>query len=167
MDGYPWARLVTHHVISQFLRVLARSPGWSTVYLVSPWLSEVSDQGTPSLSQLARRLQTEDATAYVVTRPPIEPWHEDAVSILEESGHANIALVPELHAKLYCAKTAAADFGMFGSANLTQRSLQNLELGLFVASSGEGRHFVRDLTSEATRLYRTPTRTLRCRRQFR
>lgn len=166
MDGYPWALLVTRRVVAQFLDVLARTRGWNKVYIVSPWLSEVSEPGVPSLHQLAKRLQDERATAYVVTRPPLETWHEQAIQTLEQSRRASIALVPELHSKLYCARTAEADFALFGSANLTQQSFRNLELGLFISGKGEGLPFVRDLTYEATRLYRSPSRTLRCKHQF-
>jgi hypothetical protein len=166
VQGYPWARLLTRRVIGEFLNILARSRGWNKLYIVSPWLSEVSEPGVPSLLQVAKRLQDEKATAYIVTRPPVDAWHEQAVEIFERSRQASIALVPELHSKLYCARTAEADFALFGSANLTQASLRNLELGLFISNSGDGRHFVKELYEEASRLYRSPTRSLRCTKQF-
>jgi hypothetical protein len=166
VDGYSWVQLLTRRVISHFLDVLARTHGWNRVYLVAPWISEITAPGVPSLAQVAKRLRDEHATAYVVTRPPVEEWHERALQILESSRRANIVLVPDLHTKLYCASTAEADFALFGSANLTQKSLQNLELGLFVNGAVEGRRFVKDLIYEAVMLYRSPGRMIRATQQF-
>jgi hypothetical protein len=166
MDSYPWAQLVTRRVVAHFLDILARARGWNKVYLVTPWISEISDPGTPTLLQMAKRLRDENATAYVVTRPPIEDWHERALQILESSMRANIALVPQLHTKLYCASTAQADFALFGSPNLTQQSLNNIELGIFINGSQAGKRLVRDLIYEAAMIYRSPDRVQRATRRF-
>jgi hypothetical protein len=166
VDDHWWAQIVTRRVIAHFLGVLGRSHGWNKVYLVSPWISEISHPGVPSLAQMAKRLRDEDATAYVITRPPIEDWHEKALRILENSRRANIVLVPDLHTKLYCASTAEADFALFGSPNLTQQSLQNIELGVFVSGTSAGRMLVRDLIYEAAMIYRSPGRTQRATLRF-
>jgi hypothetical protein len=166
VDRYSWIHLVTRHVIGEFLGMLARARGWNKVYLIAPWISEISYPGVPTLAQMAKRIHDENATVYVVTRPPIDDWHENALQIIESTRRANIALVPELHTKLYCASTAEAEFALFGSPNLTQRSLQNIEMGLFVRGSGQGKQFVRDLIQEAADIYRSPSRTLRATRRF-
>src|SRR4051812_22095197 len=100
-----WVRLYTRRVVAPFLELLSRSHGWNRIYLIAPWISEITEPGLPSLRQIAKRLRDEDATAYVVTRPPREDddWHEAALATLEASRRANIVLVPELHTKLYCA----------------------------------------------------------------
>jgi hypothetical protein len=166
VDRYAWVQLITRRVIAEFLGMLARARGWNKVYLITPWISEISHPGVPTLAQMAKRLRDENATLYVVTRPPIEDWHENALQIIESTQRANIVLVPELHTKLYCASTAEAEFALFGSPNLTQKSLQNIEIGLFVRGSGQGRQFVRDLIHEAAEIYRTPGRTQRATRRF-
>jgi hypothetical protein len=166
VEGHPWVRLITRRVIAHFLGVLARTHGWNKVYLVTPWISEISQRGIPSLGQMAKRLRDENATVYVVTRPPIEAWHENALCILEASQRANIVLVPDLHTKLYCASTAQADFALFGSANFTQQSFDNIELGVFVSSVGPGKRLVRELIYEAGSIYRSPGRTQRSTRKF-
>jgi hypothetical protein len=163
-----WVRLHTRRVIAPFLELLALSHGWSKIFLITPWISEITEPGLPTLRQLAKRLRDESATAYVVTRPPRDgdDWHESALATLERSRRANIVLVPELHTKLYCASTAQADFALFGSANLTQKSLRNIELGAFLNGSGGGRQLFRDLVYEAAQIYRSPTRTVRCNQSF-
>jgi hypothetical protein len=166
LDSYPWVQLFTRRVIAQFLRVLARSHGLTRIFLITPWISELTEPGVPSLRQLAKRLRDEQATAYVVTRPPIDEWHESAIQTLEESRRANIVLLPNLHTKLYCASTAEAEFALFGSPNLTQSSLANIELGLFVTGAGPGRAFVRELMLEAAQIYRSPGRRKRAIQRF-
>jgi hypothetical protein len=163
---YSWVRLLTRRVIVQFLETLARSQAWNKVYIITPWMSEISEPGVPSLAQVAKRLQDEQATAYVVTRPPVDVWHENALRTFDESHRANVVLVPDLHTKLYCASTAQANFALFGSANLTQKSLRNVELGIFVNGVGHGKRLVRDLIYEAGQIYHSPSRIVRSRIRF-
>jgi hypothetical protein len=162
VDRHEWVRLHTRRVLAPFLDVLARSHGWNRIFLISPWMSEISDPGLPTVAQIANRLKYDRATAYIVTRPPLESWHEAVLETLEQTRRANIAIVPELHTKLYCASTAQAEFALLGSANFTQKSLSNIELGVFVNGIGGGRRLVRDLIYEAAQIYRSPTRTVRC-----
>jgi hypothetical protein len=98
-------RLATRRVISTFLDALARSHGWRKIFVISPWISEFGELGGMTFDQLLKRLRDDNATAYVVTRPPIEPWHQAAVNRIAATGQANIATVPSLHTKLYCADT--------------------------------------------------------------
>jgi hypothetical protein len=162
-----WARVASRRVIAVFVDALARSHGWKTIYLVSPWISNFSEPGAMSFSQLLKRLHDEDATAYVVTRPPDKEWHQRAIDHIASTGKANIVTVPQLHTKLYCAVTSQSSFAMLGSANFTRQSLANREIGVFMRASGGGKRIVGDLTYEAAEIYRSsPNRTVVHRRKF-
>ena len=114
---------------SVFLVPLARSHGWQKLFLISPWISEFGVEAGMSVGQLVKRLKDDNATAYIVTRPPVEVWHRTALDRFAERGKANIALVESLHTKLYCADMDQGSFALLCSANLTIQSLNNIEIG--------------------------------------
>jgi hypothetical protein len=156
-----WLNLATRRVLDLFLSNLSRAHGWKRLNIVSPWIDEVRGPlATLNFDQMLRRLHDDKATVYVVTRPPQEDWHRRAIERLADSGRANIALLPDLHVKLFTAQTVQSSFAMFGSANFTTRSLINREIGVLVSSFGDGRALVRDLDYEAAEIYRYPNRQL-------
>lgn len=158
-----WLSLSTRRVLDLYLNSLARSHGWKRLHIVSPWISEFSGPlASLSFDQFLRRLESDKATAYIVTRPPVDDWHARAIERLAETGRASISLLPELHMKLFTAQTAQSSFAMMGSANFTGKSLSNRELGVLVSSVGDGRTIVRDLDYEAAEIYRHPQRKLHC-----
>jgi hypothetical protein len=160
--GIPtWLHVATRRVLDLYLANLARSSGWRKLVIVSPWISDVdTSMASMSTGQLVRRLEDEDATLYLVTRPPVQQWHRDAVTRLADSGRANIAYLPDLHVKLFTAQTTQSSFAMLGSANFTSRSLLNRELGVLATSVGEGRLVVDQLEREAISIYRNEARTI-------
>lgn len=164
-----WLQMVTRRVIAAFLESLAVSYGWKKLYLVSPWISDLSNECGLSLGQLLKAAADYDAAIYVVTRPPIveHEWHQDAVDRISSSGVASVVFLPELHTKLYCAYTHNGAFALLGSANLTVNSLANQEIGLIVREVGPGRALFRRLVAEAAAIYRSPGRRLVCERRFR
>jgi len=161
-----WLHIATRRVVASFLEALARSHGWHKVFVISPWISEFGDAGGMTFHQLLKRLKDDDATAYVVSRPPVEPWHSSALEQIASTGKANVALVPSLHTKLYCADTDQGSFALIGSANFTEQSLTNREIGVLIRASGGGKQLVRNLVYEASDIYRSPDRKLLCQRQL-
>lgn len=162
-----WLSVETRLVIAQFLQWLSRTHQWRRIWLISPWLSEIRSPGVVSLSQIVKRLSDDRCTLYVVTRPPEAEWHWSVLQALRDSGRANVCLVPGLHTKLYCAETAPASFVMLGSANFTQRSLMNRELGVMMRASEEGAPVVRKLIQEAADIYRcSEGRKVWCKQQL-
>ncbi len=161
-----WLRIATRRVVASFLDALARSHGWHKVFVISPWISAFGEAGGMTFTQFLKRLKDDDATAYIVSRPPIEMWHRSALEQLAATGKANIALVATLHTKLYCADTDQGSFAMLGSANFTEQSLTNREIGIILRDAGAGRQLVRNLFYEASDIYRSPDRTLLCRRRL-
>ena len=156
-----------HQAGGQFsMTTLNGAKEWQRLFLVSPWISEMDRHGGMTLDQVVARLIKDQATAYVVTRPPVEAWHAAAVEKFTAPERANVVLVPELHAKLFMAETRTQDFALLGSANLTQKSLANRELGMLVHGFGDGRRLVRDLGAEAQSLYRLEGRQVVSKAKF-
>jgi hypothetical protein len=56
---------------------------------------------------------------------------------------------------------------MLSSANFTQQSFNNREIGLLVNAYLEGRRVVKDLNNEASQIYRMPGRSLAYKADFR
>lgn len=161
-----WMRVATRRVIDAFLRPLAGSRAWKKLFIISPWISRFDEPASLSFDHLVQRLIKDDATAYVVTRPPEEDWHADAIAFLGSSGRVNVALVPELHVKLFTALTAEGSFALLGSANFTRQSLVNREIGVLVTSYAEGKSVIAKLNREASEIYRLPGRRLVHRASF-
>jgi hypothetical protein len=162
----PWLKIGTRKVIDLFLEGLVTATGWNRIYIVSPWISDFTESASLTFDRLLSRLTHERATAYVVTRPPTEEWHQAAIQRLGETGRANVALVPDLHAKLYTARTDSGSFALLASANFTQKSLGNRELGMLVNAFSTGRSVVKKLDHEAAEIYRSPGRRLLFRAQI-
>ena len=162
----PWIQVGTRRVLDLFLAPLARSPDWKRLYIVSPWISNITEGASMTLSQLLRRVTDDRAMVYVVTRPPEDSVHQDAIDQLGATNRANVAIVPNLHMKLFTAQTAFGSFAMLGSANFTQGSLSNAELGVLVNDYGDGKHVLASLNREASQAYRLPGRQLIYRATF-
>lgn len=154
----PWVKVGTRRVLDLFLVPLARSAGWKRLFLISPWISDIGHPASLTSNQLLKRLRDDGTTAYVVTRPPEDEWHERAVKRIGETGRANVVLVPDLHTKLYTAVTNYGSFALLGSANFTQQALINREIGLLITSYSDGRQLVSQLNYEAAQIYRLPER---------
>ncbi|NGX16024.1 RNA-binding domain-containing protein [Wenzhouxiangella sp. XN24] len=161
-----WLKVATVRVIDTFLKQLADAVGWKRIFLVSPWISEVTSSRTLSFSALLQRINEDKATVYVVTRPPNLDWHKRAVSMLADTGRANIVYVENMHAKLYTALTNTGRFALLGSANFTERSLEAEEIGVLVNAFMQGKQVISRLDREAERIYRTPGRTLAYKAKF-
>ncbi len=162
----PWLTVRTRNVLDSYLFALQRTSDWKRLNIISPWLSSLDESFSLTSTALAERMKKYGTTVYIVTRPPIEAWHSDAVDAFAATGRANIALVPELHTKLFTASTADRSFALIGSANFTQNSANNLEIGLLAHSYMDGKQVVSALDREAAEIYRTPGRKLIHRARF-
>lgn len=108
-----------------------------------------------TFTQLVKRIKDENVSVYVVTRPPVDATHADAIEQLRATGVANIRFLSSLHTKLFFADTAHGAFAMIGSANFTAMSLANREIGVLIRGVGPGKKIVRELSHEASEIYRT------------
>src|SRR5262249_1276063 len=119
-----------------------------------------------TFDQFVKRVRDDRPVVYVVTRPPEEGWHKEAIEALAATGSVNIALLPNLHAKLFLAETRAMSVCTVTSANFTAQSLVNHEIGLLIRGRGEGQKLVRRLHQEAVQIYRTEGRKLLSQRKL-
>jgi hypothetical protein len=161
-----WLKVGTVRVLDLFLSALSRSPNWRQVFIISPWISGIDSAALPT-STLLKKLSDDQATAYLVTRPPTDEWHESAISAFGDGGRTNVALLPDLHMKLFVAVTTETTFAMLGSANFTAQSFANREIGVLVSATGEGAAVVRELKREAAQVYRSNARSLVHKAKFR
>lgn len=142
-------QIVTSRVVEKFFtRVLRDGRQISRLTIVSPWISEW-ESGTASLSRLAAATQTRAIRTLILTRPPEEDWHVRALEHFMASEYVRIMTVVDLHAKLFICESVPTGFGMIGSANLTRKSLSNVELGLIFEGRGPLSHLLSDLQTLA------------------
>lgn len=167
VEGMPaWLSVHTRKVLGAFVGTLGTLPNWERIYVISPWLSSFGRDCGMSFEQFVKRVRDERPNLFVVTRPPEESWHRDAIEALAATGSANIALLPNLHAKLFVADTKALSVCLVTSANFTAQSLINQEIGLLIRGKGEGQRIVRRLHMEAAQIYRTEGRKLHSQRKL-
>ena len=143
-------KLFTKRVTEQFVsRLLVEVKPVSTLTLVSPWISDW-DAPTSSLTRLVEWIRARHVRTLVITRPPIEPWHLEAANRLAKLPSATVMLLPDLHTKLFVCRAVPVGFGLVGSANLTGRSLQNLEIGVMFEGRGIHSQVLNDLHAYAS-----------------
>jgi phosphatidylserine/phosphatidylglycerophosphate/cardiolipin synthase-like enzyme len=141
---------LTSRVTEQFVsRLLLEPKPVSTLTLVSPWITDW-DVPTSSFSRLVGWIRVRHVRTLVITRPPIEPWHLQAAMQLARLPSATVMLLPDLHTKLFICRAVPIGFGLVGSANLTGRSLQNLEIGVMFEGRGIHSQVLNDLYSYAS-----------------
>lgn len=141
-------RLVTKRTVEHFLqRLFLRDMPIRSICLVSPFINPMEDSRF-TLADLSAKIARESIPTYVVTRPPVEPWQEEAMAILTQNEWVEIRYNNSVHAKVYvtAAVTESESFALFGSGNLTDRSIEkNVEVGMIIVAQGQGRALVDEL----------------------
>jgi len=148
--------LVRQQVLDRFFRVVEGLPCENHVQevtIVSPWITPWVGKSS-SLNGLARVVARRRLRVRVITRPPASPENEEALRLLSSASTKSVDIfyVNNLHAKFYICDLAPVPFALIASANATQGSLSNVELGLFVRGRGEFESVIRDLQSMADQL---------------
>lgn len=143
-----FAEIVYERTVERFLlRLFLRDAKLRAICIVSPFISSLAD-ARYSLRNLREKVERERVPTYVVTREPTDDYQAEAVHELLGSPWIEVRYNALIHAKLYVA-TADRDpdsFALFGSGNLTGRSIEsNVELAMLVYSEGPGREILRDL----------------------
>jgi hypothetical protein len=129
-------RVLTYRVMEEFLsRVLLEDRPISTLTLVSPWISPL-ELGHIGLSSLRDRIHHRHIRTLILTRPPLDEWHSNALDLLKNSPWVSICVLPDLHAKIFLCEAVPVGFGLIGSANLTAKSLTNFEVAVLFEGRG-------------------------------
>lgn len=100
------------------------------IWLVSPWIS-TSDEKADPLSLLIEAYRVRRCTIRLLTRPPHNFWHIEAVRLLPQHTNCETMFSAHLHAKLYILECDGFRYALLGSPNLTSRAnTKNRELGV-------------------------------------
>lgn len=140
--------LVTEKTVECFLqRLFLRDASVRSLYLVSPFINSLEGCRF-TLNDLSKKISRERIPTYVVTRPPVETYQHEAMAILAQNEWVEIRYNNSIHAKVYvtAALPESESFALFGSANLTGRSIEsNIEVGMIIVAQGQGRPLVEEL----------------------
>lgn len=150
----PFIRILTERSVDFFLnKFLVCNSFPQNIVIVSPFISDLAGE-LVTLKNIIRKIDKDNTTAYILTRPPKEEYQINSIEILKQSPNIEIRYNDDIHAKLYicwCKKNIDESFAMFGSGNLTKGGLrQNLELGMMIFSKDQGRSIINDLYEWST-----------------
>lgn len=141
-------RLITERTVEQFLlRLFLRDVRIRTLCVVSPYINTLEGSRF-TLQDLSAKIRRERIPTYVVTRPPSEPYQEEAMAILASNEWVEVRFNESVHAKVYVswAIPESESFALFGSGNLTASSIaKNIEVGMIIVAQGQGRPLVQEL----------------------
>lgn len=156
--GKRHVELVTERPVERFLlRLFLREARFRSLCLVSPFIAPMHGRRF-SLADVRRKAESERIPTYVITREPVEDYQIQAMQVIQGCPWIEIRYNASLHAKLYVAvaEREADSFALFGSGNLTARSIEsNIELAMLVYSWGHGRELLHDLNYWAAVRLRT------------
>lgn len=98
--------------------------------MISPWISTKRGKSDP-LWQLIEAYRVRRCVIRLLTRPPRDSWHVEAIRLLRDNTACEIMFSAQLHAKLYILECDGFRYAMFGSPNLTRRAnTDNRELAV-------------------------------------
>jgi phosphatidylserine/phosphatidylglycerophosphate/cardiolipin synthase-like enzyme len=150
--------LVTDRPVERFLlRLFLRDAKLRSLCIVSPFIAPMHGRRF-SLEDVRRKAESEQIPTYIITREPVEEYQIQAMRVIRGSPWIEIRYNASLHAKLYVAvaEREADSFALFGSGNLTAKSIEaNIELAMLVYSHGHGRDLLHDLSYWAAVRLRT------------
>lgn len=143
-----YVELVTERPVERFLnRMFRRETPLRSLQIVTPFISPMSDTPYP-LSNLRKRVEDQRIPLHLITRDPSEDYQREAMAELLGSPWIEVRYNPSIHAKVYLATAyrEAESFALFGSSNLTSKSIySNIEAGMLVYGIGPGREILQEL----------------------
>jgi phosphatidylserine/phosphatidylglycerophosphate/cardiolipin synthase-like enzyme len=129
------------------MRLFLRDIAVRSLSIVSPFINTLQGERF-TLADLSAKIQREHIPTYVVTRSPIQPYQQEAMAVFAANDWVEIRFNESIHAKVFvsAATPEAESFALFGSGNLTGRSISaNVEVGMMIVAQGQGRPLVEEL----------------------
>ena len=153
--------LIRNRVIENYFKRVLHRGRIVRMIIISPWISDFkisTSFGDINLRSLCGMFKSHKTIVYIVTRPPKEIWHKEAIDILEnEKKHGNAKIYlkynSNLHAKILFTLSDQRESGLIGSANLTHRSLISDEIGVYIRKVEKTRKLVEGLRVSAMHIY--------------
>lgn len=145
--------IITEASLSEFGQVaLANAYRIRRAWIISPWFTATKSRYDP-LALIVEALKRRGVHIDIVTRPPRECWHREAVDVLRANLRPNIHYNANLHSKLYILKCDGFQYAMLGSPNLTYRAdTRNKEISVeFRTSMSENSDPVASMIDELSR----------------
>ena len=143
-----YVELVTERTVERFLsRFFLRDARIQALCIVTPFIAAMTGHRY-SLRDLRAKVESDRIPTYVITREPLDDYQHEAMQAMVGSSWIEIRYNLCLHAKVYVAfaERESDSFALFGSANLTSKSLvSNIELGMIVYGEGLGKTIIHDL----------------------
>ena len=145
--------LVKTRVIDAFFgRVLQNTVAEiKNLTIVTPWLTNCSGR-TSSLDAVLRFVHKRRIQLNVVTRPPDRQIYAGPIERIKNLNTAEVSFIENLHAKFFLCELVPIPFALIGSANATNTSLTNYEIGVLVKGTGQAEGFVREVYGLADEL---------------
>ena len=153
--------LIRNRVIENYLNKVLHRGRILKMIIVSPWISNFqisTSRGKIDLRGLCNIFKNNGTVVWLVTRKPKDIWHKEAIDILKHAKNTDkvkiyIKYNSSLHAKLLLTFSDQLTSGLIGSANLTGRSLENDEIGVYIPKVGKTRKLVKDMQDSAMTIY--------------
>lgn len=159
---FDYIEIVTDKPVKKFLlRFCLCQTSIQSLILVSPIVGTL--QGTQvTLDLVCRKAQENNILTYVITRPPDDRFHKEAVSTFLSCDQAEVRFNESLHAKLYVClcQDESQSFALLGSANLSRTSIErNIEVAMMIYGRGQGRDILQELSQWGVQRLRTLSST--------
>jgi PLD-like domain len=115
-------RLLTDSILANFANaVFVHRDIIYRLWIVAPWVGYEQARTDPIL-QLIDALRGKKKSVTIITRPPAEIWHADAIRLFEANIKPVVYYCANLHTKLYIMECDGLRSAILGSPNLTPRA---------------------------------------------
>jgi len=144
-----YTEIITANPVQRFLlRFYLSDFPMQNLILISPFVGTLEGSRV-TLDGVCRKAVERGILIYVITRPPEEEYHQQAIDTFMSYDQVELRFNESLHAKLYICicQDESQSFALLGSANLTRNSIEkNIEIAMMIYGRGHGREILRELS---------------------